>query len=706
MNLRRINHLAWFTILSLLLLLAAIPALAQTPPHRPPIISEYQAGNYCISCHMPGDPRLENPTAWNGSIEREEISPCPAASRVQEDIYYTERALLAISRARNEIGTQVDASSTDTRIAASRQSYSRMLDEPVSSLGAVESSGAVLRYRLGKYYNWLNNANQQIKRRSTLFWAAIVTLVVLLTLGWGVRNIMRHSGKKSSILTRFSLGYKAIIFVVLVFILFSLPIFRVPMAEVETPTEEEQARQTALDTAGRVAEATDRALARTWAMAHAGAKLSNLDPAEGEQALDNALLAAEETQRNITALWGESLAVLEGTVGSPADLAQAELISNQIEATNSRAWALRMIAYDWATLNPDLAEDILELALHVANGSTGIYRDLDIRAIAVTWARLNPDQAQQVTQQINDPAIRAWALWEIGSITGDHTLYSQAADFARQVSDPVEKARLLQGIGTQSGEEAFYYEAANTLTQAEGAAKAYALADLAAVTNDSALVEQISTDYPDARALALYRLGQFEPAWSAAAQIADPFSQARAQSAIAAAWNNAEAANQITDPTLRERALRDIAITNNDLELANSLESPYYRVQALTALGQYQAAQEAAADLSDTYPLQELAIRWAESNPQAALQVVDMMDAEADKAVAMRHLAVITGDDDIFERALNLALAARVSGNDLAPIQASLALGQAIEEAGAPEKAEAAYVQAYDIAEGLMIKYK
>ncbi len=54
---------------------------------------------------------------------------------------------------------------------------------------------------------------------------------------------------------------------------------------------------------------------------------------------------------------------------------------------------------------------------------------------------------------------------------------------------------------------------------------------------------------------------------------------------------------------------------------------------------------------------------------------------------------------------MNLALAARIRGDALAPAEASLDLGQALEAADTV-KAEAAFAQAYEVAERISIKYK
>lgn len=701
--------------LVLAILLVAFPTLADAPS-RSPKLSQVQPGNYCASCHTSGDDRLATSMDWAGSIDREVISGCAAASRVREEVYYTERLLLAIDRARAEVPGRVDASKTDARIAAARQTYSRLLDTPVTSLDALTSEAQVLRFRLGKSYTWLNQVRDAVKRERVLFVAGLVTLSLLISLGWGLRNTARFSitrsfpsGKGRG---RLRISFKAALFVVLVLVLFSLPIFRVPLQEVESASEEEQARQAALDSAGRVADVADRALARSWMLARVGAAWTNLNPQQAERAVTDALAAAEEMQMNRAALWGEAQAAYEGTVGSLTAQEKAELVADHLDAVNARAWALRLIASEWASVDPARADEILEEALAMATTGSGIYRELDTRAIAVTWAAINPDRALAVVKRVYDPALRAWALWEIAAITGDTSLYNQAAEAARQVSEPVDRARLLREIAVRSGDQALFAEALAALGGVSGAPLAYALSDLAAASGDAAIAAQIDPAYPDARAAALYRTGQFAEAWTVAAQIADPFDRARAQAAIAGAWGNAEAAYQITDSTLRDLALRDIAIANQDQALGKGIESPYYRVQALTALGQYRAASEAAGELSDTYPLRALAMTWAETDPQAALALVDEMDREVDKAAALRAIAAATGDDAIFERALSMALAARVRGDALAPAEASLALAKAFSQTGPDDnstnqdKAGAALAQAYEVAKQISIKYK
>jgi hypothetical protein len=688
------------------LLLAAPPALADAPPGSASV-AQLQPGNYCIGCHTPGDSRLADVMAWTGGIEREVVSGCVAASRVHEEVYYTQRMLLAIDRARDDLAGQVDVSKLDAQIAADRQTYSRLLDTPVTSLDAVSSEAQMLRYQLGKRYTWLNQARVALKRQRVLIFAALVTLAVLISLAWGLRNTLHFNpARSSSIGGRWlRLSVKVVLFLVLILVLFSLPIFRIPLQQVANATPEEQARQTALDTASRIADVADRTLARAWMLGRVGAAWESLDSQQAGMALDAALGAATQAQDDDFALWGEAQAVREGTVGSSVAQEKARLMAGRLDATNSRTWALRMIATEWSAADQARAEQILEQALAQAQANDTIYGDLDMRSIAVTWAAFDPARGLAVAGQVRDPGLRAWALWEIAAISGDETVYDQAAQAARQVSDPVARARSLREVAAHANRPSLFQEALAALDGVQGAPLAYALSDLAAASGDPAIADRIESAYPDARVAALYRLGRFEEAWAAADKISDPFDRARAQAAIAGAWGNAGAARQIEDATLRDRALRDVSGATQDVALAQGIQSPYYRVQALTALGQYQAGFDVAGELGDTYPLRALAVAWAKSDPQAALHVVDLMDREVDKAEALRAIAAAGGDSAIFEQALAMALAARVRGDTLAPAQASLALAEAVLPADQGQAA-AAFAQAYDIAQRISTKYK
>ncbi len=683
-------------------LLAALPVLADTPA-RPPVAGRFVSGSYCVSCHTPGDERLSTVLEWSGGIERESIGLCAAAAQVREDIYYTERILLAIDNARAGLPARASIGKAETQLAAARETYSRMLDTPVNSLNAVVSEGQTLRYRLGKVYTRLNQAGEAVKRQNVLIVAVVVTLVLGVALVWGLVNINRFSIKGGGSDYKMP-GWKTGLFVLGVFVLFALPIFRVPAQTIDSADEDALARQASLDSANRAAEAVDRALARSWMLARVGAEWAETNPQQAQQALDEALAAAEEIRAQGQALWGETHAVLEGTVGSPAAQEKAVLAASRLTANSQRVWNLRLIAAEWAKVDPARAEEILNTALRLTTGQSGLYRELDVRGIAVTWAAIDPAKGLAVTDRIYDPAIRSWALREIAALTGDGSLYTQAAEAARQVDSPLYQARLLALVAASSGQTAFFEEAVSLLEQVDNPARAYALAELAAASGNGSLVEQIDRAYPAARAYALYRLAQYDAAWTETEAIPDAIERARAQAAIAAAWGNVEAANRITDPTLRARALRDIAVSRQDAALAGNIDSPYYRVQALTRLELYPQAVEAAAELRDPYPLRELVARWAAVDPHAARAVVDMLTREADRAEAMRAIAAATGDESDVERALNLALAARIRGDALAPAEASLALAKSLVSLDTGQ-AEAAFTQAYTTAVGISTRY-
>ncbi len=111
-------------------------------------------GNYCVSCHLADDPRLQSVTEWNGSIAREVDNPCPAATKIHEELYYTERLLLMIDRAQAEVGALPEKA--QSRLDGYTQRYSRLLDAPVTSLDAFVSEAQTARFQMNKAYTTLN----------------------------------------------------------------------------------------------------------------------------------------------------------------------------------------------------------------------------------------------------------------------------------------------------------------------------------------------------------------------------------------------------------------------------------------------------------------------------------------------------------------------------------------------------------------------
>ena len=123
------------------------------------------------------------------------------------------------------------------------------------------------------------------------------------------------------------------------------------------------------------------------------------------------------------------------------------------------------------------------------------------------------------------------------------------------------------------------------------ASLAYALSDLAVASGNTSLVEQIPSVYPDARTSALLRMGEYQSAWEAAADIARSLRTGTCSGCYRCCWGTMVCATQITVPLYRDLALRDVIRKSGNAALVDSISSPYYKVQALTALGEYEAAQ-------------------------------------------------------------------------------------------------------------------
>ncbi len=630
-------------------------------------------GNYCVSCHLADDPRLQSVTEWNGSIAREVDNPCPAATKIHEELYYTERLLLMIDRAQAEVGALPEKA--QSRLDGYTQRYSRLLDAPVTSLDAFVSEAQTARFQMNKAYTTLNQMAEAAKLRTVLIYAAVITLIILGSLAWGLYNTRAI---KAGSLSKSWATFWRVAFVLAVPVFFALPIFRVPAVEVVMTTAEQQAAQTTLDTAQRAADAADRAQARAWMLARVGTAWNEMDTAQAQSLLGESLAALETARENETALWGQSLAVQEVTVGTKVEMESAGLIAADLNAARARAWALPLIAVEWNEFDPAHSVAVLKTEQKNLESQTGIYRDLQLRGLALAWAKVDAAQAAPTAAQIDDPSLRAWTFRELATLTSDKSLLNYAAEAARKVDDPAQHARALGEIGRASGEKALFDEAQSALTSLNGARLAYAMSDLAVSSGNVALVEQIDPTYPDARTSALLRMGAYQSAWEAVAGIADPYEQARAQAAIASAWGNADAASQISVPLYRDLALRDVTRKTGNAALVDSISSTYYKVQALAALGDYETASQLAGDLGDAYPLVELAVALAETDPQAALALVDKMDREADKAIALQTIAVVSQDQTLIEQAQGMALAARVRGDSLAPAQASLDLAQAL----------------------------
>ena len=289
------------------------------------------------------------------------------------------------------------------------------------------------------------------------------------------------------------------------------------------------------------------------------------------------------------------------------------------------------------------------------------------------------------------------------------------------MSDPIQLSRLLREIGSASGNPDYYKEAFNALEKAASlqdmpdAGLAYAYAGLAAAAQNPALANPIDANFPDARALAYFGSGDYQTAWIEAMKINDPYEKAHAQAAIVTAWQNPVKCAEMDIPLLRDKALHDIMIGSEDPSRIDQIQSVYYQVETLTGVGQYKAAWQLAGTddgLYDKYPLRLLAGEMAASDPATAESILESMDREVDKARVLTALAASSqngqqvpgSEEETFQRALSMALAARVSGDALAPFQASLNLAGTCQTAGRTDQALAALTQALEIADRIAIK--
>jgi hypothetical protein len=376
---------AWITALlcATVLLVLAGPVVASADALQP--------GNYCASCHVASDPALARLSEWQA--QPPEQATCPAVKAYREELLYTEQLLTATERAGQWAGGRARAAQ-EKRLAAFRQGYDALRAAPVASLDAFTSQAQMVRFQGNKVFTAFNQAIDAGKRARVTLFAALVTLAVLVSLAWGLRNTLKFRPAAPRAWRREGRpGWGTAAAIGLIFVLFALPLFRTPAAVVATPTAEEQTVQTTLDASGRVAEAADRALARAWMLARVGAAWARLDPAQGQAALEAALAAADEAQAYADALWGQAQAAQEAGIGSAADQEKAALVAAQLEAVRNRAWGLRLIAAEWAAVDKARAAEILAQSQALAQRNRTAYGQLDLAAITAERPRLDATSA-------------------------------------------------------------------------------------------------------------------------------------------------------------------------------------------------------------------------------------------------------------------------------------------------------------------------
>jgi hypothetical protein len=667
------------------------PAFAANPPATADLS---HADHYCIACHSANDLRVSDPLAWNGDSARNALSPCPTVRELRDELTYTDDAFNAIANGTHDLtSSSISTTALDARLLAREESFPRVVETSYRTVDAGVGAARSFRYQLNKTYAQVQSYRSAWTTNVMLIVDIVVTLFLLASLAWGLWNTRNL---KISVFRGFRLGIGTFLFVLIVFVVFTLPIFN-PPTQTEAATAADQTRQNALDAATRAASSAENLSAQAWEISH----LAATSPAASRPLLvDTAISTTHELETNFNAYWGRAQSLQESAVTWDKASDAAPPVVHRIEVAASRSWAYAAMAGELAATNPVSATALLNTALvRTQKNPDPYFRDLDLKKIAAAQLPLNRDQAIATANQIADPFLRAWALREIGQ-------FDQATASARQVSDPYDRAFALREIAVASKNANLLNEALTIAQALPDPARAYALSGLAAAwqpfdaSQASQVADSIAPQFSDARASAFSRIGRFADAWTELAKLSPGFERDRAQSELVAAWARVApnaalaAAPQIRDPFLRAEAQRAMVavLAGSDAararDLANAIPIPFVRVQALTDVARvtrdaatFEQAAALADDLHDPYPLRDLAIAWAQVEPTKALALVDKMDQETDRARALLAVALALAPTDhaqanaVFDRAVKQAQAGRVLGDPLSSAELLRELG-------------------------------
>ncbi len=696
--------------------------------------SQFAIGNYCLECHTAVPPRALDalrPVEWARDI------PCDTLRKAYEGVWQTDTLVAAFQNAQNDVrAVGMDTSAQAKRLNAQRVIAERFPREDDISLAAMTNRYQTARFQMNKAYAALNDARAERDRAFILIAVVLATLFVLsgIVIGW--RHTTRGKGRAVSSRAPFAL---AAVGMIVVFVLFANPLFAFA-PPLPTPTEEETARQAAVDQATRVSDTIARFSAQSWIIGRIGAQWNAVDKAQANAAYADALIAARDKNANLTAYWGQLQALRESAVtwnAATQDL--AVFCADKIETAALQSWQYRAIANEWLAIDKAKATDALQLALsNLQPPTSNFQRDLELRALAVTWAKLDTAKGNELIAQVQDPFLRAWGWREMGQ-------FDKALQAARDVQAPYDRAWALREIARASGNVALLNDALDAANKIENAeTRAYALADIAMVwsAKDDAkgreIIETIPAAYREARALASRGAGQatrdanrakefFLHALAEAQKIGDAYKTAKFTAALAADLARVDAngaldvASKLTDTVLRDQAYRDIAIATNSPDVAAKISSAAFRVQALTALGAkasdrtqaatyFQDAFALADKVEDVAVLRDLAIAWAALDPKAALAVVDKLEDAADKVAALQAIALELAKTDkqqstqVFDRAVNLAKSVRVRGEAFASARALASLASSYAAMDAT-RAHQAFAAALESAKRVNVKY-
>jgi hypothetical protein len=432
----------WLKILfagMLVVIIGGFPAIAQAKP-----------AGYCLECHSSKsfpDSSLSGMTS-DRSVYLAKLDPCPGLRSASEEMYFTGTRMVKINEILRTLRQEGWSTETLERKAGQTgEAFSRLERGGVQSTRELARESSALRSALQKIYDQTVQARAESDHRWLIGIGILCFIALLVLLGVGFHKLARM-GKMGLLL-------------LLVGGNLSLAACSSGPSEPakKSPAQEslDQSLAVADQAAGKIEEGfylsilTAR-LAREW---------SQVDPGAAEKAFHLAWQMALAYRQD-----GEKLRSFERAISRYPDRSAAVKqkvnydtvldLRDELRNADSRTWALRAVAEEWARADAKNGQQALEDASRkVEEIKDPEMRDRDLKSLAEAWAPLDENRAWVISGSMADPFLKSLTLARLALSARNRdkagNFLREAWETARSIPSPYPQAQALIRISAAAG---------------------------------------------------------------------------------------------------------------------------------------------------------------------------------------------------------------------------------------------------------------
>jgi hypothetical protein len=427
----------WLKILSAGMLGLTIGAFPATAPAKP--------AGYCLECHPSGslpDSSLSGMTS-DRSVYLAKLDPCPGLRSASEEMFFTESRATKIREILQTLGKEGWSTEILGRKAdQTSESLSRLKSSRIQSTLELVRESSALRSALQKIYDQTVQKRTESDRRWLIGIGVLCFIALLILLGVGFRKLARMG--------------KIGLLILLVGGSLSLASCSSGPSEQAQKSPAQESLDQSLSVAGQAAGKMEEGFYQSILLAQLARHWSQLDPAAAERAFRLAWEMALTYRQD-----GEKLRFFEERVARYPDRSAAVKqkvnydtaldLRDELRNVDSRTWALRAVAEEWAKADQKRGGQALEDASRKTEEiKDPEIRDRDLKSLAEAWAPLDENRARVISGSMADPFLKSLALTRmaLSARTKEKAanLLREALETAQSISSPYPQAQALMRI--------------------------------------------------------------------------------------------------------------------------------------------------------------------------------------------------------------------------------------------------------------------